>query len=115
MSIKDWPGGIVTKDQIVPTGPLETGTASGIWTMDQAANYTKQGIWPTAGVVNPTIAGTFSSFVYTGTGGARTITNNIDLAGDGGLVWFKQRDANRDHGLFDTARGQGKYPKSPLP
>jgi hypothetical protein len=29
--------------------------------------------------------------------------------GEGGLVWIKQRDASRDHGLFDTARGTGKY------
>jgi hypothetical protein len=51
----------------------------------------------------------FSCHVHIGTGGARSITNNINLSGEGGLVWFKQRDANRDHGLFDTARGTGKY------
>lgn len=53
MSIKDWPGGVVSKDQVVPSGPYETSTASGIWTMGQVANYTKQGIWPTAGSVEP--------------------------------------------------------------
>jgi hypothetical protein len=51
----------------------------------------------------------FSCHVHIGTGGARSITNNINLSGEGGLVWFKQRDANRDHGLFDTERGTGKY------
>ena len=30
-------------------------------------------------------------------------------SGEGGLVWFKQRNSSRDHGLFDTARGTGKY------
>lgn len=108
MGIKDWPGGIVTKDQVVPTGPLETGTASGIWTMDQAANYTKQGIWPTAGVINPTIAGTFSSFVYTANNAGLTVTNGIDLAGDGGLVWGKSRSAVQNHRLYDT-EGNGLY------
>ncbi len=47
----------------------------------------------------------FSTFAYTGTGSALTITNNIDLDGEGGLVWIKRRSTTRDHGLFDTERG----------
>ena len=31
----------------------------------------------------------FSTYVYKGNGANRTITNNIDLAGEGGLVWLK--------------------------
>lgn len=42
MSIKQYPGGIVTKNPTAPT----TSTAKGIWTLDQAQNYAKQGIWP---------------------------------------------------------------------
>lgn len=42
MSIKQFPGGIITKNPTAPT----TSTAKGIWTLDQAQNYTKQGIWP---------------------------------------------------------------------
>ena len=42
MSIKQYPGGIVTKN---PTAPTTT-VASGIWTVDQAQSYAKQGIWP---------------------------------------------------------------------
>jgi hypothetical protein len=42
MSIKQYPGGIVTKNPTAPT----TSAAKGIWTLDQAQNYTKQGIWP---------------------------------------------------------------------
>ena len=53
MSIKDWPGGIISKEQVVPSGPYLNSTASGIWTMDQVASYTKQGIWPTAGRQEP--------------------------------------------------------------
>ena len=48
MAIKDWPGGIITKNPATPTGPYANGVASGMWTLDQAANYTKQGIWPIA-------------------------------------------------------------------
>jgi hypothetical protein len=31
----------------------------------------------------------FSTYLYTGTGSTQTITNDIDLAGKGGLVWQK--------------------------
>jgi len=49
----------------------------------------------------------FSTFLYTGTGSSQTITNNIDLSGEGGLVWCKIRDAGiYSHALVDTARGR---------
>ena len=47
----------------------------------------------------------FSAYTYTGNGSTQTINNGIDLAGKGGLVWTKERSSNRDHSLFDTARG----------
>jgi hypothetical protein len=47
----------------------------------------------------------FSTYLYTGTGAAQTITNGIDLDGEGGLVWGRRRDVVSDHGLFDTERG----------
>ena len=51
----------------------------------------------------------FSTWLYTGTGASQTITNGIDLAGEGGLVWQKNRvNAAYDHNLFDTARGVTK-------
>ena len=37
-----YPGGIITKNPTAPT----TSAAKGIWTLDQASNYVKQGIWP---------------------------------------------------------------------
>ena len=57
----------------------------------------------------------FSCFLYTGTGttagSTQTITNGIDLAGEGGMVWIKDR-AVKDHFLFDTNRGPWKYLRS---
>jgi hypothetical protein len=50
----------------------------------------------------------FSTYLYTGNGSTQTITNGIDLAGKGGLVWIKSRSsAPQDgrHQIFDTARG----------
>lgn len=49
----------------------------------------------------------FSAYTYTGNGDTQTIINGIDLAGEGGLVWIKSRDAAGNHGLFDTSRGAG--------
>jgi hypothetical protein len=47
----------------------------------------------------------FSTWLYTGTGAVQTITNGIDLAGKGGLVWTKVRSVSDSHNLQDTARG----------
>jgi len=47
----------------------------------------------------------FSATTYEGNGSSQTITNNIDLSGEGGLVWTKTRDISDSHRLFDTARG----------
>jgi hypothetical protein len=52
----------------------------------------------------------FSTYLYTGNGSTQTITNGIDLAGKGGLVWIKGRSGTygaESHNLTDTARGTG--------
>ncbi len=46
----------------------------------------------------------FSTYLYEGNGSARTITNDIDLAGEGGMVWIKRRDGSQEHILGDTER-----------
>ena len=58
----------------------------------------------------------FSTWLYTGngtgsapSGTAQTITNGVDLAGKGGLVWIKNRSSTRPHGLYDTSRGAYQY------
>ena len=45
MSTK-YPGGLITKSPVVPSGPTGTNTAPGIWTLEQAAYYQKLGQWP---------------------------------------------------------------------
>ena len=49
----------------------------------------------------------FSTYLYEGTGSTQTITNGIDLDGEGGLVWLKSRASSYYHWLFDTERGAG--------
>ena len=47
-----WPGGIISKTAPTVTGPTggEGGSASGIWTLDQVADYEKQGLCPKPGI-----------------------------------------------------------------
>ena len=47
----------------------------------------------------------FSTYLYTGNGSTQTITNGIDLAGQGGLVWSKDRTSAYNNALSDTVRG----------
>jgi hypothetical protein len=51
----------------------------------------------------------FSTYLYTGNGSTQTITNGIDLDGEGGLVWCKRRDSTGDNFVFDTERGVDNY------
>jgi hypothetical protein len=46
--------------------------------------------------------------LYTGTGASQTITNNIDISTNGGLVWIKGRSGATGHRLTDTVRGATK-------
>lgn len=52
----------------------------------------------------------FSTYLYEGNGSTQTITNDIDLDGEGGLVWLKSRDLARNNNLYDTER-IGTWPK----
>jgi len=108
---KQYPGGVISKTPPVPSGPFANSTAPGVWTLEQQAAYAKQGNWPTAGNVNPDsfIENLFQTWLYNGTGATQTITNGIDLAGKGGLVWRKSRTQPSGAGFFhvlnDTTRG----------
>jgi hypothetical protein len=68
----------------------------------------------TSGSIGP--SSVFSTDLYTGTGSDITITNGINLSGDGGMVWIKSRDASRNHQLtssdFDVAGGELLFPNT---
>lgn len=53
MGIKDWNAGIIRPVPVAPTGPYENGSAKGVWTLDQVAYWSKQGLWPIAGNAVP--------------------------------------------------------------
>jgi len=53
------------------------------------------------------ITDVFSTYLYEGTGVNNFIYNDIDLAGEGGMVWGKSRSNTYKHCIFDTERGIG--------
>jgi hypothetical protein len=99
-------GGVISATPPTTTGG-EDGTASGAWTLEQQMQLQAAGLWP-AQPTGPYIEDLFSTYLYTGTGAAQTITNGINLSGKGGLVWTKYRTAAYWHTWFDTVRGNTK-------
>lgn len=61
------------------------------------------------GGVGPSVADLFSIDTFTTNNQARAVNNGIDLAGEGGMVWFKSRSNTSNHLVFDTERGTGAY------
>ena len=51
----------------------------------------------------------FSTYIYDGNNGLNEIDNGIDLSGEGGLVWIKNRGLADRHSLVDTERGKTKH------
>ena len=64
-----WPGGLIRKTPVTPTGPYQTGAASGVWSLADASYWLKQGLWPIAGNIQD---GTFAIFAL----GNNTCTRN---------------------------------------
>lgn len=91
MSIKNWPGGRISPTPPTPSGPYETSTASGVWTLDQVAYWRQQNLWPIAG--NPTPDPSFKYVTLllpgNGTNGAQNNTfldsssNNFSITRNG--------------------------------
>ena len=107
---------MITPTKVEPTSSDThiAGVASGVWSVQDQLEARRGGTWPDASVPDPDtlIENNFSTFVYTGNGSTRTITNGIDLANRGGLVWTKCRSDNVGHELVDTVRGAEKYLES---
>ena len=58
-----------------------------------------------AGGAGEYIEDVFSTYLFDGTNANQSITNGIDLAGEGGMVWVKARTADNNY-IFDTERGR---------
>ena len=114
MSYKQMTGNIISATKVEPVGTSEVGAASGVWNLDDQYDYKRGANWPEAGVPDPDtlIESNFSTTLYTGNGGTQTITNGIDLAGKGGLVWVKSRNYTYGNALSDTEHTVGNYMSS---
>jgi hypothetical protein len=88
---KQYPGGIISKTPVVPSGSFENSTASGIWTLDQQAYWKKLGQWPIPGNVAPDAQFNYVSMLLhgDGTNGAQnntfldSSTNNFTITRNG--------------------------------
>lgn len=106
-------GTVVLKDGVaiaVATGSSFSATDPGVYTVKQTwtdglGNTFQVESQLELGFAGGYVDDLFSTFLYEGTNSAKTITNGIDLAGEGGLVWIKSRSQARTHCLWDTERG----------
>ena len=88
---KQYPGGLITKTPVTPSGPYENSTASGIWTLDQQAYWRKLNQWPTAGNPPPDAQFNYVTMLLhgDGTNGAQnntfldSSTNNFTITRNG--------------------------------
>ena len=53
----------------------------------------------------------FSTDVWTAAGSDLTITNSIDISGEGGMIWIKGRNQSEIHYIYNTVSGGDKYLK----
>ena len=81
--------------------------------MDPIARMVAAGAAGASGSSATYVDDVFSTFLYDGTSSTQTINNGIDLSGEGGLVWFKNRETGvgvaLGHVLQDTERGNTKF------
>jgi hypothetical protein len=85
---------------------VPAGTSGTYGAVPSSGTISIQNFYGTSNFVPVYIEDVFSTWLYNGNGSTQTITNGIDLAGKGGLVWIKGRTGVApDHLLFDTARG----------
>jgi hypothetical protein len=82
---------------------------SGKWTPSQVLQARGQDLWPINGPFFY-VDDVFSTYLYVGNSGlGSTNSNGLDLSGEGGLVWVKDRDSSTQHLWFDTERGGTNY------
>lgn len=99
-------------------GDTVTGTPTGLegdvylFTLratDSNGDFVDQEFSGTVQPSTPLISSLFSIDTFTTNNQARDVNNGIDLAGEGGMVWFKSRTSTSNHLVFDTERGVGDY------
>ena len=104
---KRYLGNIITQNPTAPAGDLANSSAKGVWSLEEQLAYQKAGLWPVPGNFPVDVEDVFSTYLYSGNSSAQTITNGIDLAGEGGLWWLKVRSQTGSNALYDSTRATG--------
>jgi hypothetical protein len=92
-------------------GLVPPGTSGTYGAVPSSGALSIQNFYGTSQFIPVYIEELFSTYLYTGNGSTQTITNGIDLAGEGGLVWIKKRNSTANNALWDTNRGAGTGPE----
>jgi hypothetical protein len=88
---------------------VPAGTSGTYGAVPSSGQISVQNFYGTSDFIPQYIEEVFQTWLYTGNGSSQTITNGINLSGNGGLVWIKCRqDGSTVHSLFDTQRGVRK-------
>jgi len=90
-------------------GLVPPGTTGTYGAVPSSGALSIQNFYGTSNYIPVYIEELFSTWLYDGTGAAQTITNGINISGNGGLVWIKTRSNAYNHVLSDTARGATQW------
>jgi len=123
-----WPGGLISKTPVTPTGPNYNGTAPGIWTIDQMNYWKSRGLWPDPAIVSDPYWSYVSYLLSTTATNAQqnntfldSSTNNFTITRNGnttqgsatpyGTLWSNYFDGAGDYltSATATAQGSGDY------
>ena len=83
-------------------GLVPAGTSGTYGAVPSSGALSVQNFYGTTAFTPIYIEDVFSTYLYTGNGSTQTITNGIDLAGKGGLVWVKGRNETYYHRLASS-------------
>lgn len=86
-------------------GLVAPGTTGTFGAVPSSGQISTRNFFGTSAVPPIYVQDVFAANTYTGTGGNVTISNGINLANSGGLVWIKSRSSSYDHQLYDSVRG----------
>jgi hypothetical protein len=86
-------------------GLVPAGTTGTYGAVPSSGALSVQNFYGTSQFIPIYIEELFQTWLYSGTGATQTITNGINLSGNGGMVWLKSRSTADANGLFDTVRG----------
>jgi len=96
-------------------GLVPPGTSGTYGAVPSSGALSVQNFYGTSNYIPVYVEELFSTFLYTGNNAGfpgQTITNGINLASNGGMVWVKNRTSASSHELYSSAQGLPLYLRS---